>query len=311
MLEHGCACLAGSTGWSKLSFRFAMPAQLPLMHRTIDVSCSSASREAAVTDQEGVLSAGRDLTYAVQGISGQTSDLPVDLSLQSAVATNSSGLVIQSLLNTYSTARCQTSCNSNCQAYTAGNGAKINYDNYIQAGNTGTCGCGFLWLGSCPSYDCCIQVCDVDGDCPSSYFCQPGYPSPINAACTKCDACGTTTNAKCQSDQSCGFSCCLDTLYGIGGCYTGVVGNLYDTSPAACCPSDPSSSRLPYNYNKCSCVSQQTCPNTVTSPSPPTVPTTTSPAAEEASSPPPPPPTVTPAPVGWVSERISCVLASH
>lgn len=284
--------------------------------KTCSVHFIAASRlSAAVAVVTVVLSVGRDLT-AVQGqdidifnqsslptsppalapsyvpagafgpgLSAQTSDLPVGLSLQSAVATKSSGLTAESLLNTYNPTRCQTSCNSNCQAYTAANGGTLNYNNYIQAGNTGTCGCGFLWLESCPSYSCCIQVCDVDSDCPSSYFCQQGYPSPIGAACKKCDACGVTSNVKCQADQSCGFSCCLDTLNSYGGCYTGVVGS-YSNSAAACCPTDPSSSRAPYNNNQCSCLTQQTCPNAVKTP---TVPTTVISPAVTHSSPPPPP----------------------
>lgn len=222
-------------------------------------------------------------------VSAETIDLPVDLSLQSADATKYSGVAIEPLLNTYNPTRCQTSCNSNCQAYTAANGATLNYNVYIQAGNTGTCNCGFWGLSTCASYDCCIQVCDVDSDCPSSYFCQQGYPSPIGAACKKCDACGITSNAKCQTDQSCGFSCCLDTLSSFG-CYTGVIGSI-DTSPAVCCPSDASSTEEPYNDNRCSCLTQQTCPNAAQTP---TIPSVISSPAVMLQSPPPHPPKLTP-----------------
>ncbi len=230
----------------------------------------TAGQSSLLTDPPA-LAPGDVFTHALDpAVSAETRDLPVDLGLQSAVATNSSGVAIESLLDTYNPTRCQTSCNSNCEAYTAANGATLTYNNYIQAGNTGSCSCGFLGFQTCASYDCCIQVCDVDSDCPSSYFCQQGYPSPIGAACKKCDACGITSNAKCQADQSCGFSCCLDTLNSYGGCYTGVIGS-YEVSPAACCPSDASSSEEPYNNNECSCLSQQTCPNAAQTPTTPSV----------------------------------------
>lgn len=235
----------------------------------------TAGQSSLLTDPPA-LAPGDAFTDALDpAVSAETRDLPVDLGLQSAVATNSSDVALESLLNTYNPTRCQTSCNSNCEAYTAANGATLTYNNYIQAGNTGSCSCGFLGFQTCASYDCCIQVCDVDSDCPSSYFCQQGYPFPIGAACKKCDACGVTSNAKCQTDQSCGFSCCLDTLNSYGGCYTGVIGS-YDVSPAACCPSDASSSGEPYNNNECSCLSQQTCPNAAQTPTTPSV--TSSPA---------------------------------
>ena len=234
----------------------------------------------------------------------QISDLPTGLSLQSAIATNSSGLVsAESLLNTYNPTRCQTSCDSNCAAYTAANAATLSYNNYIQASNTGTCGCGFLWLRTCTSYTCCIQVCDVDSDCPSSYFCQQGYAAPIGAACTKCSACGTTTNAKCQADQSCGFPCCLDTLNNYGGCYTGVVGS-FSTTPASCCPSDTSSTHSPYNNNKCSCLSQQTCPSSNAVPRMPT--TILLPPATPQSPPPPPLVNSSPAPAVSTARPMYC-----
>ena len=151
-----------------------------------------------------------------------------------------------------------------CQDYTANNAAQLGFLNYLQY-TTVSCGAGNHFT----QYQCCSQVCDLDGDCPSSYYCQSGYTSGLKY-CKACAACGSTTIQKCKSDQNCPYPSCL-SQDGASCGYANSASSIV-ISPDACCPSNPPSFRgCPNGIQSCTCTTAQTClvPPPPLSPPPP------------------------------------------
>ena len=139
-----------------------------------------------------------------------------------------------------------------CQDYTSNNAAQLGFLNYLQY-TTVPCGTGNYFT----QYRCCAQVCDLDSDCPSSYYCQSGYTSGLKY-CKACAACGSTTVQKCRSDQNCPYPSCL-SQDGASCGYANSASSIV-ISPDACCPSNPSGFQgCPHGIQSCTCTTAQTC----------------------------------------------------
>ena len=146
---------------------------------------------------------------------------------------------------------------------------------------------------------CCVQTCSADSDCPTSYYCQSGWNVNGGSVCTKCDACATTQNTKCQEDQQCQFPCCLNPT-GDSCLAPGVDSSLSAVSGDMCCSQESCWATMGYIQDgssiSCHCNTQQICSSVISPqvntavalvpPSPPPTPPPESPA------PPPPPPGV-------------------
>ena len=186
------------------------------------------------------------------------------ISLGSALSANSTEAAIQAA-NTVNVAACGLPpCGTSCALWSIGSAAQLNNHFYLQYGATTSC--DFFYT----QYSCCIQACQVDADCPSTYQCLPS--ANAGPVCTLCDSCGSTTNTKCQADQKCRYPCCLTASQ--DACYVpGLGDNVQLTDAADCCPSsDRSGSNvmdMPDGVSSCTCNSPQTCPSLL-SPSPET-----------------------------------------
>lgn len=223
--------------------------------------------------------------------------VPESLGLNMAISSNHTAATTQAA-NTVDNSHCGVpSCGQSCSDYTTSNAATLHNQNYLWYGTSSTCYALSLQFVRTQYQQCCVQTCSADSDCPTSYYCQSGWNVNGGSVCTKCDACSTTQNTKCQEDQQCQFSCCLSPT-GIGCLAPGVDSSLSAISGDMCCPSLPSS--FPGGYNQvgnsisCHCNTPQIC-SSVNSPQANTavVPVPPSPLPRPSpGSPPPPPPVV-------------------
>ena len=155
------------------------------------------------------------------------------------------------------------SCGQSCSDYTSSHAAENHNQNYLWYGGQSTChDLTFPFIHT--QYEkCCVQVCSIDSDCPSSYYCQSGWNVNGGSVCTECTACSVTQNTKCQMDQQCKFDCCASPA-GIGCLAPGLPNSAAAISPEMCCPSMPSSfhghaTQNGYFSVSCQCDTQQVC----------------------------------------------------
>ena len=163
-----------------------------------------------------------------------------------------------------------------CAAYTARQNDPFTY---LQSGTYQSC--GFAQY----QYNCCAQTCTADSDCNTGKYCIPPTATGYRY-CFRCAPCASSyeTNAKCQSDLGCTYSCCLNAAQ--TACGASTPSNTYGFNGPLCCPSGGSvSGSSNGGALTCSCTASQTCPAAP----PPQFPPPLSPPT-----PPPPPPQSSP-----------------
>ena len=223
--------------------------------------------------------------------------VPESLGLNMAISSNRTAASTQAA-NTVDASYCDVpSCGQSCSDYTTSQAAALHNQNYLWYGTSSTCYVFSFQPVQTQYQKCCVQTCSADSDCPTSYYCQSGWNVNGGSVCTKCDACATTQNTKCQEDQQCQFSCCLSPT-GFGCLAPGMDTSLSAVSGDMCCPSLPSS--FPGGYSQdgssisCHCYTPQIC-SSVSSPQVNTA-APVSPPPSPRSPPPPPPPRPPPPP---------------
>ena len=297
-----CCCAAGFTGSWHLSIKYVVGTTSVTKnsndcntrtHAGRELASVASTAPAMVPEASLPSQIAPDVAFLAEGpdAEGVSESLGLNMAISSNATAQAASYVDSSDCGV-------PTCGQSCSDYTTSNAATLHNQNCLQYGTSSPCLSGSFPFLNTQIPQCCVQICSADSDCPTSYSCQPGLVH--FSVCTKCDACATTRNIKCQEDQQCQFSCCLSAT-SFGCLAPGVDPSLSAVSGDMCCPSLPSS--FPAggytqdgNSISCHCNTQQICSsvtspqvNTAVVPVPPSPPP---PAPPGSPTPPPPPPGV-------------------